>query len=82
MLLRALEEKRFLPVGVDQEAKSDFQLIAGTNCDLSGAATKSEFHEDLLPRIKLWTFALPGLAQSTEDIAPNLDHELETRRVG
>ena len=36
MLLRALEEKRFLPVGADQEATSDFQLIAGTNCDLSG----------------------------------------------
>ena len=40
MLLRALEEKRFLPVGADREAASDFQLIAGTNCDLSGAVSK------------------------------------------
>ena len=31
MLLRALEDKRFLPVGSDKEAQSDFQLIAGTN---------------------------------------------------
>ncbi len=88
MLLRALEEKRFLPVGADQEAVSDFQLIAGTNCDLSGAVAKGEFREDLLARINLWTFALPGLAQRSEDIAPNLDHELERaaqrlgRRVG
>ena len=84
MLLRALEEKRFLPVGADQEVASNFQLIAGTNCDLSGAVANGEFREDLLARINLWTFALPGLAQRTEDIAPNLDHELENaaRRLG
>ena len=33
--------------------------------------------EDLLARINLWTFQLPGLAQRVEDIEPNLDHELE-----
>ncbi len=84
MLLRALEDKRFLPVGADGEAASDFQLIAGTNCDLSAAVAKGEFREDLLARINLWTFALPSLAQRTEDIAPNLDHEIEnaTRRLG
>jgi transcriptional regulatory protein RtcR len=31
MLLRALEEKTFFPLGGDREVKSDFQLIAGTN---------------------------------------------------
>ncbi len=31
MLLRALEEKRFYPLGSDVESKSDFQLICGTN---------------------------------------------------
>jgi transcriptional regulatory protein RtcR len=35
------------------------------------------FREDLLARINLWTFQLPGLAQRVEDIEPNLDHELE-----
>src|SRR5262249_21144841 len=30
MLLRAVEEKRFLPVGADKEVASDFRLIAGT----------------------------------------------------
>jgi len=34
MLLHALEEKSFTPLGSDKEVKSDFQLIAGTNCDL------------------------------------------------
>ncbi|MES2570188.1 MAG: RNA repair transcriptional activator RtcR [Verrucomicrobiota bacterium] len=77
MLLRALEEKRFLPVGADREVSSNFQLIAGTNCDLSGAVEAREFREDLLARINLWTFQLPGLVERSEDIEPNLDHELE-----
>jgi len=29
MLLRALEEKTFLPMGSDAESSSDFQLICG-----------------------------------------------------
>ncbi len=36
MLLRALEDRVFLPVGSDREVSSDFQLIAGTNRDLGG----------------------------------------------
>lgn len=77
MLLRALEDKTFLPVGADRPAKSDFQLIAGTNRDLREAVAKGRFREDLLARIHLWTFGLPALAQRREDIAPNLDFELE-----
>ncbi len=76
MLLRAIEEKRFLPVGSDKDAVSDFQLIAGTNCDLHAAVLAGRFREDLLARINLWTFCLPGLAERREDIAPNLDYEL------
>ena len=34
MLLRAIEEKSFLPLGSDTEASSSFQLICGTNRDL------------------------------------------------
>jgi transcriptional regulatory protein RtcR len=77
MLLRAVEERRFLPVGSDREADSDFQLIAGTNRDLQAAVAQGRFRDDLLARINLWTFCLPGLAQRREDIAPNLDYELE-----
>ena len=76
MLLRALEERRFLPVGADDETESDFQLLAGTNRDLSRAVSEGRFREDLLARIHLWTFALPGLQDRREDIEPNLDYEL------
>jgi len=77
MLLRALEDKRFLPVGADKEVTSDFQLIAGTNRDLVEDAVKGRFRDDLLARIDTWTFRLPGLAERREDIAPNLDYELD-----
>ncbi len=84
MLLRAIEEKVFLPLGSDREAKSDFQLIAGTNRDLLVAVREGRFREDLVARINLWTFHMPGLRDRLEDIEPNLAYELEqyARRTG
>ena len=77
MLLRALEEKVFLPLGGDREVKSDFILIAGTNRDLGEMVRERRFRDDLLARINLWTFVLPGLRERPEDIEPNLAFELE-----
>jgi len=84
MLLRALEEKRFLPLGSDREVTSDFQLIAGTNRDLAEAVRDGRFRDDLLARINLWTFSLPALSDRREDIPPNVDYELDQfrRRTG
>ena len=76
MLLRAIEEGAFLPVGSDVAVKSKFQLIAGTNRDLRIEVAEGRFREDLLARIDLWTFELPGLAERREDIEPNLEFEL------
>ena len=77
MLLRAVEEKVFLPVGTDRETRSDFQLIAGSNRDLAAAVRTGRFREDLLTRINVWTFRLPGLRERTEDLEPNLEYELD-----
>lgn len=77
MLLRAIEEKKFLPLGSDDEKESDFQLICGTNRDLNIIVANGCFREDLLCRINLWTFHMPGLAQRQEDIEPNLKYELD-----
>jgi transcriptional regulatory protein RtcR len=76
MCLRAIEEKRFLPVGSDKEVSATFQLIAGTNRDLSEEVRKGRFREDLYARLNLWTFKLPSLRDRKEDIEPNLDFEL------
>ncbi len=77
MLLRALEDKTFLPLGSDKSVSSNFQLIAGTNKDLRAEVATGRFREDLLARINLWTFTLPGLSERREDIAANVDYELE-----
>jgi transcriptional regulatory protein RtcR len=77
MLLRALEEKRFLPLGADEEVQSDFQLICGSNRDLRAATAEGLFRADLLARIDLWTYELPGLADRPEDIEPNVNYELD-----
>ncbi len=77
MLLRAIEEKHFMPVGSDQLVASDFQLLAGTNRNLMEDVAAGKFREDLLARINLWCFELPGLADRREDITPNLDFELQ-----
>lgn len=76
MLLRAIEEKIFIPLGSDTETRSDFQLICGTNKDLFEYVRKGKFREDLLSRINLWTFRLPGLKERLEDIEPNIQYEL------
>ncbi len=77
MCLRAIEEKRFLPVGADREVSADFQLIAGTNRDLRVEVQKGCFREDLFARLNLWTFQLPALRERKEDLEPNLDFELK-----
>jgi transcriptional regulatory protein RtcR len=63
MILRAIEDKRFLPVGA--------------NRDLGEAVASGVFRDDLYARLNLWTFRLPGLADRREDIEPNLDYELD-----
>jgi transcriptional regulatory protein RtcR len=77
MLLHALEEKEFYPLGGDKKIRSNFQLIAGTNRDLLGFVREKRFREDLFARIKLWTFHLPALRNRFEDILPNVKYEME-----
>ncbi|MCO4782052.1 MAG: RNA repair transcriptional activator RtcR [Candidatus Cloacimonetes bacterium] len=87
MLLHALEEKTFYPLGSDKQESSDFQIIAGTNIDLEHLVSLGLFRKDLLARINMWTFQLPGLVDRKEDISANINFELdqfeksENRRV-
>ena len=77
MLLKALEDKSFFPVGSDKEVQADFQLIAGTNRDLRVEVQAGRFREDLWARLNIWTFFLPNLKDRIEDIAPNIEFELQ-----
>ncbi len=77
LLLKAIEEKAFRPLGAKTDEHSDFQLICGTNADLESAVETGKFRRDLLERINLWNFRLPGLADRREDIEPNIEYEIE-----
>ena len=77
MLLRAIEDKDFMPFGADLPVSSNFQLIAGTNRNLFEDVRAGKFREDLLARINLWTYRLPALRERMEDLEVNLDYELE-----
>ncbi|WP_199609635.1 RNA repair transcriptional activator RtcR [Flocculibacter collagenilyticus] len=77
MLLHAIENKTFHPVGSDTPVKSNFQLIAGTNRNLKQEVKKGAFREDLLARINLWAYDLPALKDRKEDIPANIDYELD-----
>ena len=83
MLLKAIAEKTYRPLGATKDEHSDFQLICGTNRNLLDDVSSGKFRRDLLARIDLWSFKMPGLAERREDIEPNLDYELlrYTRRT-
>ncbi|MET4693609.1 sigma 54-interacting transcriptional regulator [Endozoicomonas lisbonensis] len=76
MLLHALEEKSFYPLGSDKAVSSDFQLLAGTNRNLRQAVQEGRFREDLLSRIDIWCWRLPALKERLEDMEANIDFEL------
>lgn len=76
MLLHALEEKKFFPMGADTPVQSDFELIVGTNRNLQACVEEGTFRADLLARINTWTFTIPGLGDRRQDIGPNIDFEL------
>jgi transcriptional regulatory protein RtcR len=77
MLLKAIEEKKFTPLGADEETESEFQLIAGTNRNLREEVKQGNFRDDLLSRIDLWSYELPSLKDRMEDLEANIDHELK-----
>ena len=84
MLLHAIENKTFHPVGSDSAVQSNFQLIAGTNKNLKQEIAKGQFREDLQARINLWTYELPALRDRKEDIPANIDYEMNvyTQKAG
>ena len=70
LLLRALQEKRYRPVGSTREFTFDIRLVAATNENLEKAIAEGRFREDLFHRLNEFTLHLPPLAECREDILP------------
>ena len=83
-LLRVLQEKEVERLGGRRIIPLDMRVLATTNRNLREEVAAGRFRRDLLARINTWVFRMPGLSERREDIAPNLDFELEryAKRTG
>ena len=68
-LLRALQEKKFTPIGSIREVKTNARIIAATNRNLEKMMDQSLFREDLFYRLNVMPIFLPPLRDRIDDIA-------------
>lgn len=77
LLLRALQEKHYRPIGSREEIKADIRLIAATNEDLEKAIIEGKFREDLFHRLNEFPVQVPLLAECSDDIVPLAEFMLD-----
>lgn len=70
LLLRALQEKRYRPLGGKEEIQADIRLLTATNEDLERAISEGRFREDLFHRLNEFPLHVPSLRDCAEDIIP------------
>jgi len=66
-LLRALQEKKIVRVGGNEEIPVDIRFICATNQSLSENVQKGTFREDLFFRINVFPIELPPLRERDDD---------------
>lgn len=67
-ILRALEERKVIPVGGDEEIPVDVRVIAATNKNLEEEVATGRFREDLFYRLNVIPAHLPPLRERLDDI--------------
>ena len=70
MLLRAIEEKRFMPMGSDRGVQSDFQLICGINRDLVQVVKAGRFRDAYSLASICGRFDCPGWLSDGRTLSP------------
>ena len=70
MLLRAIQERRYRPVGAKEDKTADVRIVAATNEDLQKAVAEKRFRQDLLYRLREYPITVPPLRESRDDIMP------------
>ncbi len=76
-LLRALQTKRFTPVGANREIEVDVRIVAATNRNLEEMIRTGHFREDLFYRLNVLPILLPPLRQRKNDIEHLVRHFIE-----
>jgi DNA-binding NtrC family response regulator len=67
-LLRVIEERRFRPLGSEDEIPFNARVLAASHVDLERRIVQGTFREDLYFRLNVVTIEVPSLAQREEDI--------------
>ena len=70
MLLRAIQERRYRPVGDKADRNFNIRIIAATNEKLEKAVNEKRFRQDLLYRLHDFEITVPPLRDCLEDIMP------------
>ncbi|TAH38608.1 MAG: sigma-54-dependent Fis family transcriptional regulator [Planctomycetota bacterium] len=78
-LLRALQEREFLPLGASEPVPLRARVIAATRSDLREAVNAGRFREDLYYRVAVIPLRLPPLREHLEDLPVLLGAFLRAR---
>jgi len=73
-LLRAIEERKFRPVGGDRDLEFQGRIVCATNKDLAELNTLGEFREDLYYRIAVHTIVVSPLRERKDDVPVLVEH--------
>lgn len=81
-LLRAIETRRFRPVGARHDASSNFRVVAATNERLADLVVERRFRADLAHRLGAVVIDVPSLGERVEDVAVLTAHFVSAIRGG
>ena len=70
MLLRAIQERRYRPIGDKTDKSFNVRIIAATNENLEEAVNEKRFRQDQLYRLHDFEITVPPLRDCQEDIIP------------
>ena len=73
-LLRAVQDKEFVPLGGTKTVKVDVRVISATNRNLEHLVKEGQFRQDLYYRLNVIKLELPNLRERPEDIPLLVDH--------
>ena len=80
-LLRAIETKRFRPVGARHDASSDFRLVTAINVPLATLLGSGAIRQDLAHRVAGAVLRMPSLRERIEDVEVLARHFLQGERT-
>src|SRR5262249_31073470 len=75
-LLRAIQERRIVPLGSERQLPINVRLLVATNVDIAEAVAAGRFRSDLFYRLNEFLLFLPPLRDRRDDIPLLAQHFL------